>query len=127
VHYTRMMPRNRSVLVVDDDPLVRRLMAVMVAQDGYAALEAKSGAEALHLAEANRIDLLVTDVEMPGMNGLELVLVLKQRGLIERSLLVTGNVDSINHFHGLHSPVPLLAKPFNAGQLLGMIHALLSD
>jgi CheY-like chemotaxis protein len=114
VPYTWIVFRNRIVLVVDDDRSVRRLMALLVAQDGYAALEAKTGAEAIQVAEANPIDLLVTDVEMPGMSGPELVMALKQRGLIERSLMVTGNIDAID---GLHCPTPLLGKPFNAGQL----------
>jgi CheY-like chemotaxis protein len=121
------MFRNRSVLVVDDDRSVRRLMAMMVAQDGYTTLEAESGAEAIHLAEANPIDLLVTDVEMPGMSGPELVVALKQRGLIDSSLLVTGNVEAIDHFHGMHGSIPLLAKPFNAAQLLEKVHGILDD
>jgi CheY-like chemotaxis protein len=121
------MFRNRRVLVVDDDRSVRRLMAVMVAQDGYATLEAETGAEAIHLAEANPVDLLVTDVEMPGMSGPELVLTLKQRGLIRSSLLVTGNVDAIDHLHGVHGSIPLLAKPFNATQLLQKVHGILND
>ena len=122
-----MMSRNRSVLIVDDDHSVRRLMAVMVAQDGYPTLEAESGAEAIHLAEANPVDLLVTDVEMPGMSGPELVLALKQRGLIGSSLLVTGNVDAIHHLHDLQGSIPLLAKPFNATQFLEKVHGILND
>jgi len=102
-------------------------MAVMVAQGGYATLEAESGAEALQLAEANCVNLLVTDVEMPGMSGPELVSVLKQRRLIERSLLVTGNADAIDHLHGLHGSIPLLAKPFNATQLLEKVYGILND
>jgi CheY-like chemotaxis protein len=115
------------VLVVDDDRSVRHLMAVMVAQDGYETLEAKNEGEALHLAETNRIDLLITDVEMPGVSGPELMLSLRKRGLIERSLLVTGNVDAIHSFRSSHGQVPFLAKPFNSGQLLGKIHAILND
>lgn len=110
--YTWIVFRNRIVLVVDDDRSVRRLMALLVAQDGYAALEAESGAEAIQVAEANPIDLLVTDVEMPGMSGPELVMALKQRGLIERSLMVTGNIDAID---GLHCPTPRLANRSTPG------------
>jgi two-component system OmpR family response regulator len=124
---TGIVGRNRIVLVVDDDCSVRRLMAVIVAQDGYVTLEADNGADAIHLAEANPIDLLVTDVEMPGMSGPELVLALKQRGLIERSLMVTGNVDAIGPLLSLPRPIPVLGKPFNAGQLLEKVHTVLND
>jgi CheY-like chemotaxis protein len=124
---TGIVGRNRIVLVVDDNRSVRRLMAVIFAQDGYATLEAENGIDAIHLAAANPIDLLVTDVEMPGMSGPELVLALKQRDLIERSLMVTGNVDAIDPLLGLPPSIPVLGKPFNAGQLLETVHTILND
>ena len=102
-------------------------MALMVAQDGYAALEAESGAEAIRLAEANPIDLLVTDVEMPGMSGPDLIRALQQSGLIGGSLMVTGNVDAVAHLQGLQGGISLLGKPFNAGQLLEKVHGILND
>ena len=117
----------RRVLVVDDDGPLRQLMTVMVSQDGYETLQARNGDDALHLAESYRIDLLITDVEMPGMSGPELILNLRKRGLIGKSLLVTGNPSAIGHSAGLDDHVPLLAKPFNSRQLLGKIHAIFND
>jgi len=117
---------NRLVLIVDDDRPVLELMAAMVGGAGYQTLQAENGAEAVHLAEANPIDLLITDVEMPGLSGPQLIAILEQRGLIARSLLVTGRSDAIDDSPGLRGTGPLLAKPFSSGQLLGRIHALLA-
>lgn len=119
--------KHRRVLVADDDQQVLQLIALLVEQEGYEALQARDGTEALHLAEANCVDLLITDAEMPGMSGPELISAVKERGLIQRSLLVTGNAAALDGFNDLGSQIPLLAKPFNSRQLLGKIEAILSD
>jgi CheY-like chemotaxis protein len=103
------------------------LIRVLIAQDGYNTLAAKNGSDALRLAEANRVDLLISDVEMPGMTGPELVLALTKRGLVKRWLLVSGNLSDINCRDGWCNPVFVLPKPFKAGQLLERVHSLLRD
>jgi len=64
--------RRKSVLVVDDSLSVRRMLRELVEDAGFEALTAKDGAEALELLHAERPDVLVTDLEMPNMNGLQL-------------------------------------------------------
>ncbi len=64
--------RRKSVLVVDDSLSVRRMLRELVEDAGFEALTAKDGAEALELLRAERPDALVTDLEMPNMNGLQL-------------------------------------------------------
>lgn len=64
--------RRKSVLVVDDSLSVRRMLRELVEDAGFEALTAKDGAEALALLQAERPDVLVTDLEMPNMNGLQL-------------------------------------------------------
>ncbi|HZI77573.1 MAG TPA: response regulator, partial [Gemmatimonadales bacterium] len=62
-----------TVLVVEDDPALRALMARTLAAKGYRALEASDGIEALEqLAQEPDIELVVTDIVMPRMNGVEL-------------------------------------------------------
>ena len=62
-----------SVLVVDDRDVDRELLGTLLGQAGYLVLEATSGEEALELAQAERPDLVITDLLMPGMDGYELV------------------------------------------------------
>jgi len=64
--------RRKSVLVVDDSLSVRRMLRELVEDAGFEALTAKDGAEALELLHAEHPDALVTDLEMPNMNGLQL-------------------------------------------------------
>lgn len=120
---TCAVTRNRRVLVVDDDRPVRKLMATMAAGSGYETFEAEDGTEAIRVAEAEEIDLLITDIEMPGMSGPELIDILRKRGYLGRSLLVSGNTAAAS----FHNSVPLLAKPFTCGQLLKEIHTILND
>jgi len=117
------------VLVVDDNLPICELMSVMVAQEGYETLKAQNGYEAIRLAETIRVDLLITDVDMPGMTGPELVQTLAERDLIKRARLVTGDVSVIDRLpldHG-HNSVPFLAKPFNSRQLLAKVRSLMSQ
>jgi two-component system, cell cycle sensor histidine kinase and response regulator CckA len=119
---------NRTVLVVDDERSVRALMIAIVVRDGFDALEAKNGDEALQIAANEHVDLVLTDVVMPGMSGLELVILLKERGLVRRSLLVSGYPgDALINSNPLKERVPMLGKPFTAERLLAKIHEVLDS
>ena len=113
---------DHKVLVVDDERPVRKLMAVLAAMDGYEVLQAKSGAEALEIAENKHFDLVVSDVMMPGMSGPELVTALRERGLVDHWLLVSGFAGDLGD-----CDVPLMAKPFTPQQFLGRIHEILAN
>ncbi|HUJ31409.1 MAG TPA: response regulator, partial [Candidatus Acidoferrum sp.] len=60
-----------KILVVDDEPQIRRVLRTTLTSQGYAANEAKSGDEALELIRTERPDLILLDVNMPGRSGLE--------------------------------------------------------
>ncbi len=109
-----------TVLVVDDDPGVRRVVTLLLSQKGYAVLDAGSGAEALELlAAANRpVHLLLTDVVMPEMSGG--VLAERVRALRPgvRVLFVSGYSEDALVERGLaQATATLLAKPFTATAL----------
>src|SRR5215469_11713853 len=67
------------ILIVDDDPIVRALMAAELEGDGFAVIEAGDGEEACRLCAMHRPELLVADVVMPGMDGFELCRELRRR------------------------------------------------
>jgi PAS domain S-box-containing protein len=118
-----------AVLVVEDDPLVRRYVVTQVESLGYTTLEAANGAEALNIIGSAAIDLLFTDVIMPGpMNGRQLVQeALKQRPLL-KTLFTSGYTENAIVHHGrLDSGVLLLAKPYRRSDLARMIRLALDS
>ena len=70
-------PDTRSILVVDDDDLVRSTIAAMLERQGYTVLEAESGDQATAIARTNRIDTFLLDMEMPGTSGIELCRIIR--------------------------------------------------
>jgi CheY-like chemotaxis protein len=111
----RPLPRG-EVLFADDEDAVRRIGRRYLEADGWRVLEATDGLEALELIEAHpgRLDLVITDLNMPRVSGRELAEVLSvfRPGL--PVLGVTGFLSAVNHDRRL----PILPKPFTAGSLL---------
>jgi len=69
----------KVVLLVDDDAPLRRLMRSILATEGYDVIEASTSAEALSLLETHEVDLLLTDMRLPGMSGTELAVAVGAR------------------------------------------------
>lgn len=118
-----------SVLVVDDDERVRRLTARMLREFGYTTTEADSGAEALAiLAHRPDIQVVVTDLVMPGIHGIELAERVRTGHPHCRVVLVTGYApDQLGRFGARRPGLPLLLKPFVAEELVRQIRHVLGD
>jgi DNA-binding NtrC family response regulator len=118
-----------SVLVVDDDRGVRRLTARMLRAEGYKVLEAESGAEALHLLEIDPgIRLVLTDVVMPEMHGLELAEQALARRPHLKVLLMTGHAPELTvNLDVRDARLPLLLKPFSKEQLSAKVRETLVE
>jgi CheY-like chemotaxis protein len=126
---TGLQPTAQSVLVVDDDRGVLRLTARMLRLEGYTVLEAGSGAEALRmLDEQPDIRLVVSDVVMPGMHGLELAERILERKAGPHVVLMTGHAAELSGQLERRDPsVPLLLKPFTSQQLLKLVRGALAE
>jgi PAS domain S-box-containing protein len=117
-----------TILLVEDEPALRAMAKEVLSRHGYSVLEASNAAEALRVADEKgcRIDLLLTDVVMPGMNGRELALRLAERCPGIKVLFVSGYTDSAVMRNGLlHESAAFLEKPFAPGTLLRQIRQLL--
>lgn len=108
------------VLVVDDEPLVADTLAMILTRAGYDTVRAYNGRAALEIARARRPDLLISDVAMPGMNGVELALGLVAMDPGCKVVLFSGHatsLDLISAYAAGHE-FPLLAKPVHPTQVL---------
>lgn len=114
-----------TVLVVDDEPLVRKMVALMLENGGFSVLTAGNGPDAIDLSRSHRgaIDLVVSDVRMPVMDGCTLASQLQTENPDLPVLLISGNAESEMAMRP--SRFPLLPKPFSMSSLLVNVRALI--
>ena len=120
----------QTVLVVDDEEGLRTLVCRTLRAEGYGTLEAAHGAEALEVIEkaAEPVDLVVTDVVMPGMDGRELGRRLTQRWPTLPILYISAyDVNDIFRRGSPRSSAPFLQKPFPAEGLITTVQGLLAS
>jgi len=113
-----------SVLVVDDEPALLQFVSMVLQQSGYTVLTASNGVEALMVYSSyhEKVDVVLTDVQMPGMNGIELTKRLRAINPEIKILLMSGYVpDGLAVPHG----VRLLSKPFLPNRLMEAVKEML--
>jgi two-component system, OmpR family, response regulator MprA len=115
-----------SVLVVDDDGPIRRMLERTLTADGYAVTSAADGGAALAAIEQSAPEVLVLDVAMPGLDGLAVCRRLRAKGLAFPVLLLTARDAVDDRVAGLDAGADdYLIKPFAAEELLARVRALL--
>ncbi|MFC1509102.1 response regulator [Candidatus Omnitrophota bacterium] len=122
---------SETVLVVDDDPLVRRLCTEILSRKGYHTIDATNGEDALRVFENlnhSPPNLVVTDVEMPQMGGVELSSKLHDSYPDIKLLFISGysvNTNLCNSLLG--SKLHFLQKPFSCASLLNKVREILDN
>jgi CheY-like chemotaxis protein len=107
----------KTILLVDDDPDLREVLVALLAEPGYVVVTAMDGYEALRILVGRPIDILITDVKMPGITGFELA---RQARLIRPNLPImymSGSAGAISETRG-PTYGRILRKPFRAIDLL---------
>jgi hypothetical protein len=129
LHTARAVPAGKVVLFVDDEPEVLRLAVSELERRGYAVIGASNSSQALSEVNARRgeIDLLVTDVVMPGMSGIELGDAVTKRFANIPVLYVSGHLDEqVADRHPLPEGAQFLPKPFTPDELSATVLRALS-
>lgn len=123
-----MSKNNETILLVEDETSVRSLAQMILKSCGYKILEAESGNEALQICDLHKgpIDLLLTDVIMPGLNGHELAARLTSKYPDLQVLYMSGYTDDIITRHGiLTEGTMFMSKPFSSEMLARKVHEVL--
>jgi CheY-like chemotaxis protein/nitrogen-specific signal transduction histidine kinase len=119
-----------TILLVEDDPALRKMAAEVLRDTGYKVLTAPSGADALRIVaeHPDPVDALLTDVVMPGMTGRQLAEQIVARFPRIRVLYMSGYTDDAIGNHGLHGKaLRILQKPFTHEALVHHVRAALES
>jgi CheY-like chemotaxis protein len=117
-----------TVLVVEDEPVVRGVIVEMLHDQGYRVLEATDGPSGLRMLRLNdRIDLLVTDVGLPGMNGRQLADQARETRPGLKILFITGYAENVAIAKGFLQPgMEMITKPFDLDNLSQRVREMVS-
>ena len=83
----------KKIIIVDDSPLIRKKMSGKFPRDQYEIVTASNGSEALQFIQANTFDCMLLDINMPEMNGIELLKALQQNALKLPTIILTSDTQ----------------------------------
>jgi two-component system alkaline phosphatase synthesis response regulator PhoP len=116
----------RRLLLVEDDPTLRQALAFNLIREGYEVATAADGEAALEAARGDHLDLILLDVMLPGMSGIEVLRVLRREGVATPVIILSAKGDEIDRVVGLKIGADdYVAKPFSRPELLARIEAVL--
>ncbi|MGH9344285.1 MAG: response regulator transcription factor [Terriglobia bacterium] len=119
------IPGIHRILVVDDDPQIRRVMRTSLASEGFEVTDARSGEDALEQLRSNRFDLVLLDVNMPGIGGMEACRLIRSNSEIAIIMLTVKDSEA-DKVAALDSGADdYVTKPFRMPELLARIRAAL--
>src|SRR4030042_5561661 len=117
-----------KVLIVDDEPSIRSILARILSNKGHQAQTVSNGKAALAMLHEKDYDLLVADIKMSGVSGMDLYQTLKKKNpdMADRTVFITGDTmtEETNEFLA-SSGRPYLAKPFTPMEFLEIIEKAL--
>lgn len=114
----------QTILVVDDELSMREFLKILLEKEGYRMLTAADGREALDLAEQNSVDLVVSDIRMPGMSGLELLATLKEKDPELPVIMITAFASPDDAVTAMkNGAFDYITKPFNVDEIKSVIYS----
>lgn len=113
---------SNKILIVDDDVEIRKVTGIYLANEGYEILKAENGIEALKIIEDTEVDLILLDIMMPEMDGIEVCMKIREKQLVMPIIFLSAKAEELDKIHGLASGADdYITKPFNAMELIARV------
>jgi CheY-like chemotaxis protein len=117
------------ILLIDDDDAVRTVLYLTLTNCGHTVIEARDGKEGLELFKGANVDLVITDIVMPGTEGFEVMMKLRKKNPAVKIIAISGgglhNAGHYLHTAKLLGAAKVLAKPFSYEALITAVNELL--
>jgi DNA-binding response OmpR family regulator len=110
-----------DVLIVEDDPVLRRTIAFSLQAEGFLVMGARDGVDALQVLETATPWLILLDLRLPGMNGADFAAEVRARGIPTRIAVISGTHEARTAATEMGA-VDYLAKPFEVDDLVDLVH-----
>jgi len=118
--------KTQKILIVDDDPQISMLMTAILESSGFEIFAATCGSEALKMIDKKEPHLVLLDINMPGISGLETLEIVRKREEYTSVVLVSGNSNTEDVIKGLELGADgYICKPFNPHELVARVKAQL--
>lgn len=116
---------NSKILVVDDDPAISEMLSIVLKAEGFDTVVVTDGADAVGVVEAEQPDLILLDLMLPGMNGIDICRTIRETSQVP-IVMLTAKTDTVDVVLGLESGADdYVNKPFKAKELVARIRARL--
>ena len=120
-----------NILIIEDDEQVRSMLRILLGLAGYEVEDAPDGKEGLRLFQQKPFDLIITDILMPGKDGMETIIEMRREFPDVKIIAISGGGRIIPDYYldsaKLFGAMRTLAKPFEQKELLEMVRELLQE
>jgi two-component system KDP operon response regulator KdpE len=117
---------NSRLLIVDDEPALRKALRASLTASGFEVSEARNGEEALSLLPQNPVDLVLLDINMPGRNGIEICRKIRETAVATGIIMVTVRDTEADKIAALEAGADdFICKPYRLGEMVARVRAVL--
>lgn len=118
----------KTILIVDDEEALREALVKILEDDGYEVIAAESGERAIEILHDYPVDLMLTDIRMPGMSGIDLLKKVREIHHTLGVIILTGYGEIESYIEAMHfGALEYVSKPFKMNELKFIVNKLLNN